>query len=303
MFSDHESYIKYCLKAAKDKLSFYDSILKIEEDIANINVYENLDQLKEPENIYVLDEKILIDSDFEKAVNCVLEGRLFSEHAAAGEATRLGFGPKYLINIARDLPIKKIAEIISEEKGYSILAKDILKEAGCMPEQLLSLSLGTRHMLQFSFDIYNLAIRYGYDPAQVLSRQKLLVVVNEISADKIINDFVSNRFFGLERHNVLFIVQKAYHGINLVDGSFVYDEKSPRRLHNHGQMVIQQTMDEQIFRIDEKGKRKFLKSFDFGEILKEMDDKISYNIDDLDYLTGAIDFERRRLQNAHGNCQ
>jgi hypothetical protein len=146
-------------------------------------------------------------------------------------------------------------------------------------------------MLQFSFDIYKLAKTYGYDPKEVLSRQKMFVVLNEATIDKIIREFMNNSFFGFKRENVLFMSQKKYHGINPVNGEFVYDKNAPERLHNHGQMVMQQTMDDQIFRVDMKGRRTYLASWEFGEILKEMDDKISYNIEDLGYLTGSIDYE------------
>ena len=156
------------------------------------------------------------------------------------------------------------------------MQEEILKKAGCRPEKLLPLSLGTRHMLQFSFDIYKLAKTYGYDPKEVLSRQKMLVVLNEATIDKIIREFVNNSFFGFKSENVLFMAQKKYHGINLVDGEFIYDKNAPERLHNHGQMLMQQTMDDQIFRVDKKGRRTYLASWEFGETLKEMDDKISY---------------------------
>jgi hypothetical protein len=64
--------------------------------------------LEEPRNISILDENCLTDSDYVRAYKCVLEGRLFSEHVAAGESTRLGLGTKYLINIAIELPVEKM---------------------------------------------------------------------------------------------------------------------------------------------------------------------------------------------------
>jgi hypothetical protein len=291
LFYDHESYIDYCLELAQDKLSSYGAISTIKKHEADINIYENIDFLEEPRNISILDENCLTDSDYVRAYKCVFEGRLFSEHAAAGEATRLGLGTKYLINIARELPVEKIAEIMIRERGSRVLLDEVLKKAGCYPEKLLPLSLGTRHILQFSFDIYKLAKTYGYDPKEVLLKQKMLVVLNEATVDKIIRGFMINNFFGFKRENVLFMAQKKYHGINLVDGRFIYDTNTPKRLHNHGQMVIQQTMDDQIFRVDKKGRRTYLASWEFGETLKEMDDKISYNIDDLGYLTGSIDYD------------
>ncbi|MCK4467828.1 MAG: hypothetical protein KAU60_05695 [Desulfobacterales bacterium] len=291
LFYDHESYIDYCLELAQAKLPFYDTISSIKKHEADINLYENIDFLEEPRNISILDENCLTDSDYVRAYKCVLEGRLFSEHAAAGEATRLGLGTKYLINIARELPVEKIAEIMTRERGSRVFPEEILKKAGCHPEKLLPLSLGIRHMLQFSFDIYKLAKKCGYNPKEVLLRQKMLVVLNEATVDKIIMEFINNSFFGFKRENVLFMAQKAYRGINLVDIRFIYDKNTPKRLHNHGQMLIQQTMDEQIFRVDKKGRRTYLASWEFGETLKEMDDKISYNIDDLGYLTGSIDYD------------
>ena len=291
LFYDHESYIDYCLELAQDKLSSYDTISSIKNHEADINIYKNIDFLEEPKNISILDKNCLTDSDYIKAYKCILEGRLFSEHAAAGEATRLGLGAKYLINIARDLPVEKIAEIMIRERGSRVSLDEVLKKAGCYPEKLLPLSLGTRHMLQFSFDIYKLARKCGYNPKEVLLRQKMLVVLNEATIDKIIMEFMNNSFFGFKRENVLFMAQKKYHGINPVDGELIYDKNAPQRLHNHGQMVIQQTMDDQIFRVDMKGRRAYLASWEFGETLKEMDDKISYNIEDLGYLTGSIDYD------------
>ena len=305
LFYDHESYIDCCLELAQDKLSSYGAISTIKKHEADINIYENIDFLEEPKNISILDKNCLTDSDYIKAYKCILEGRLFSEHAAAGEATRLGLGTKYLINIAEDLPVEKIAEIMTREKGSAVSQEEVLKKAGCRPEKLLPLSLGIRHMLQFSYDIYKLARKCGYNPKKVLLRQKMLVLLNEATIDKIIGEFINNNFFGFNRKNVLFMAQKKYHGINLADGKFIYDKNVPERLHNHGQMVIQQTMDDQIFRVDKKGRRTYLASWEFGEILKEMDDKISYNIEDMGYLTGSIDYDSLAfaLKKAEDGCR
>ncbi|MCJ7614971.1 MAG: hypothetical protein MUO43_00315 [Desulfobacterales bacterium] len=289
----HENYIDYCLQLAKDKLSGV--VSKIEDYEANINKYEKIDFLQEPRNICRLDEKCLKKSDIAKACKCVLGGKLFSEHAAAGEATRLGIGTKYLINIAEDLSLKKIAEVMTREKGSIVKPEEVLGKAGYRPEQLLPLSLGSRHMLQFSYDIYKLAKNHGYDPKSVLSKQHMLIVLNEASANKIIKEFINNRFFGFNNENVFFMIQKAYHGINFVNGKYIYNKNTPKRLHNHGQMAMQQTIDNQIFKIDNKGTVTFLKSDEFGGILKKMEDKISYNIEDLAFLTASIDYESLAL--------
>ena len=152
LFSEHENYINYCLQTAKDKLSGV--VSNVENYETNINKYENIDFLQEPRNICLLDEKCLTKSDIAKAWKCILDGKLFSEHAAAGEATRLGIGTKYLINIAKDLSLKKIVEIMTRERGGIVKPEEVLKKAGCRPEELLPLSLGSRHMLQFSYNIH-----------------------------------------------------------------------------------------------------------------------------------------------------
>lgn len=140
----YENYIDYCLQVAKDKLSGV--VSNIEDYETNINKYENIDFLQEPRNICLLDKKCLTKTDITRAWKCILDGKLFSEHAAAGEATRLGIGTKYLINIAEDLSLKKISEIMSRERGAVTNAEEVLEKAGWLPKELLPLSLGSRHM-------------------------------------------------------------------------------------------------------------------------------------------------------------
>ncbi|MFO7557395.1 MAG: hypothetical protein R6X10_01080 [Desulfobacterales bacterium] len=291
LFFDHNSYIDYCLELAIEKLVSYDTIADLTKDLSSINAYENIDFLEEPKKESLLDLSDLTSRDYNRAFQCILDGKLFSEHAAAGEATRLGLGTKYLINIKQDLSLDKISELMSCEMGLPVSRKDILEYAGCHPENLLPLSVGVRHMLQFSYDIVKLAKFWGYDPKEVLSKQRMLIVLNEETASIIIEEFIKNRFYGFMRKNVLFMIQEAYHGICLDGDEVVYDRLSPRRLHNHGHIAIQQTMPNQVFRIDGYGNKVFLSSCEFGEIYKQMDDKISYNIEDLGYFIGSIDYQ------------
>ncbi|MFO7594385.1 MAG: hypothetical protein R6X15_10125, partial [Pseudomonadota bacterium] len=93
----------------------------------------------------------------------------------------------------------------------------------------------------------------------------MLIVLNEETAGVIIEEFIKNRFYGFMRKNVLFMIQEAYHGIRLDGDEVVYDRFSPRRLHNHGHIAIQQTMPNQVFRIDGYGNKVFLSSCEFGE--------------------------------------
>jgi len=287
--TNNDTYIASCIEICNEKLSSYVNIEEIEKAEDDINIYENMEDLQPPRDVFILDH--VTDTELLRARQCVINGGFFTEHAAAGEATRLGLGTKYIINIKEHLSASKIAKLISEEKGIFVSAEDVIEEAGCRPSELLPLSVGTRHMLQFSYDIHNLAKEMGADPNEVLEKQKMLIILNETTADIIIQEFISCKMFGFKWDNVMFMVQRSYHGFLLDNNQFFYDEKSPKRLHNHGQMVMQETMDDEIFSIDANGKRKYLKSSEFGEILKKMDDKLSYNIEDVRFLIGSIDYK------------
>lgn len=291
--TDNGSYIESCVDICKEKLADYSSVKEIESDLGNLNAYPNLDKLDEPNDVVVLDK--ISDDEIEKAKRCVLDGRFFAEHAAAGEATRLGMGTKYLINVAEELTNEQIAKLIGEEKGRHVAPEAVLEEATCNPDELLPISLGTRHMLQYSFDIIKLALEMDYSPEKALFNQRILIILNETTAKKILQEFMQHSFFGFERENVMFMIQKSYHGIDKKGDTFIYDENSPKRLHNHGQMVMQQTMDKEIFYLDEIGAKVFMSSRDFGDVLKGFDDKLSYCIEDMVFLKSSIDFRTLAL--------
>lgn len=293
LFSSHDSYIDFCLKTAEEKLSEHKNIKAIKKLEEDINIYKNINHLSDPKNIALLDSNLISDEDLKKAHMCVLQGKLFSEHTAAGEATRLGLGTKYLLNPKKDLTINKMFEIMQKERDTNYSKEKLLEEMnGFLPSDLLSISLGVRHILQFSFDIAKLARTYKFDEKEVLNRQKMLIILNSKTSSQIISEFIQYGFFGFKRENILFMIQESYHGLGLNDkGNIFYDETTEQRLHNHGQLVMQETMENEIFRISNDGQREYLKSKEFGEILKTMDDKISYNIEDLKYLLSSIDYD------------
>ena len=103
---------------------------------------------------------------------------------------------------------------------------------------LTSMSLGRRHMLQLAWDLSRLAQDFGRDPNEVLKNQPLLIIVNEASVTSVEMDFLEAGYYGFDPAKVFFMVQKSFHGLNLGQGGWFYDNSSPRRLHNHGQMLI-----------------------------------------------------------------
>ncbi|MBF0509555.1 MAG: hypothetical protein HQK57_11600, partial [Deltaproteobacteria bacterium] len=279
------TYRESCLRLAARKLSSFLSLEEIAAAIDDINVYPRLDQLSPPQGMAYLDARHMSNEDLEPARQAILNGRVLFEHAAAGEATRLKLGIKFLINIAESITLDNLAEFM----GATV--KEVEKDIRIAPSELLQLSLGARHMLQISFEISELARKAGLDQAEVLANQVMLVIVNQTSAERIVNEFVAADFFGFRPQNTLFMIQEAFHGVTYDGRQFSFSPDSPALLHNHGQMVMQETIDDQVFYLDphQDWRPVLLKAEQFFDILDRMDDKISFNIEDLSYLTGALD--------------
>ncbi len=277
-----------------------------------LNAYENFKYLApvDEKKIIVFDDDKITTSCAEKAI---LEGKFFWEHAAAGEATRLGLGTKYLLELQK-FSLDDIAGHIRREnlqelekkgiKGKKLakekarLAKEITRSkiqelAGGDPKKLAPISLGNRHMLQMVFDVCRIARENKKNPARILAKQTVLVILNEQTAEEIIEEFRRFNFFGLSWRKVFFMVQRSFHGIYIKEGSLFYDQTTEKnkRLHNHGQMVMQKCHDHVIFRVHPKniGQKSYLSSREFENILAAHDDLLSYNVEDLGYLTCSVD--------------
>lgn len=286
---DH--YIDSCISLAHHSLSGYASLAQIEACEAEINRYPRLDRLGPPRHLVVLEDGDAQALRVERAREALARGRVLLEHTAAGEGTRLMLGPKYLLNLGRNLSLAALAHDLSQEYGREVTPAALARELDVLPQELLPISLGNRHMLQLAFDLANLVRGLGADPREVLPRQHILVIVSEELAARIEREFRQWHFFGFDRRRVFFMVQQSFHGLSYRAGRFMYDQAAPRRLHNHGQMVMQETMDRQLFtwtgpRAED---RRYLSRQEAADWLAGFDDKISYNIEDLDYLTGSLD--------------
>lgn len=300
-----DTYLNSSLKVLKENLKtfFGDienlTIKEIKDKLHDINAYKNLEHLKplSNEELIILDED---DIDIEPAKEMIANGEFFWEHAAAGEATRLGLGPKYLIDLSK-YTIDEIYNLILEEAKSGLNETEfkkfknensvdyLRKKLECAPKDLLPISLGKRHMIQMIYDLRKFANEKKIDAKKLIEKQQMLIVINEESGQSIIDEFIRYKFFSLNPKNVFFMIQKSFHGIILKDGALIYDISSKKRLHNHGQMFMQKLHDDSIFFIDNKN-RKFLKSKDYLQMLKKHKLMLSYNIEDIEYLTASIDW-------------
>ena len=310
-------YIEWMLKQYyKDTRKI--TLKDIKKDQAEINAYENFKSLEpiSEKQILIMDEDKIGTTLAEKAI---LDGKFLWEHTAAGEATRLGLGTKYLLDLSKfslsDVVMHIRQEALQELKKKGASSKEFAKEkkridkeisnksvldiAGGNPEKLLSVSLGNRHMLQMAFDVVQIAKRHKKDPKKVLAKQTAIVVLNEQTAEEILEKFKKYNFFGLDPRKVLFMIQRSFHGIYIKEGSLYYDQTTEKnkRLHNHGQMMMQKAHDNVFFRVDQKntGKRESLSAEEFEKILAAHDDLLSYNVEDLGYLTCSVDLPSLEL--------
>jgi len=287
-----ESYISSCVALAQEKLHHFSSLAEIAAREKDLNRYPRLDSLAAPRQILVLDEHDGRPEGPARARAAMARGDILFEHAAAGEGTRLMLGSKYFLDISRQITVERTAHLMSQEAGRVIASQEVAAQLHCLPQELLPFSLGSRHMLQLAFDLQNLARDLGESPREVLGRQHLLVVIGREMLAHIERDFYQWHFFGFNPAQVYFMVQESFHGLSLKEGRFFYDANSPRRLHNHGQMVLQQTGDRQLFTLAgaHAWDRRFHSRGAVADWLQGFADKISYNIEDLDYLTGSLDF-------------
>ena len=290
-FGPFSDYIASCLALAQERLGQFSDLAAIAAQERLLNRYPRLEFLEAPRQILVLEDGAAA-TQISRAKAAILRGEVLFEHAAAGEGTRLMLGPKYFLNPARKFSVERLAQLLSQESGQLVTPQMAAAGLEGPPEALLPLSLGTRHLLQLAFDLARLAQDLGESPREVLQCQHQLIIISADMRDPLEREFHHWNFFGFNPRQVYFMVQESFHGLNLKDGKFFYDRRSPRRLHNHGQMVMQQTMDRQLFSLtgNHSQAQTFYSRAAVEDWLQNFADKISYNIEDLDYLTGSLDF-------------
>jgi hypothetical protein len=254
------------LALANADLGDYRSPAEVLEAKEEINAYPGLGDLVDPESIRVLEP---IPSVKDLGLKSLLEGLILWEHPAAGEATRLGLGPKFFLR-PRDL-----AEIIGQVEAWA---------------HLKPISLGLRHLLEPIAEIMDLAEQSGLDPQAAIKNQTFLLIGAAEHVEAMQAEAVGALSKVMPLENIWLMAQSSFHGLNKSPGEkWAFDPNSPKRLHNHGHMIMQKTMDKQIYRLDESGRRRYFSREEFFSRLDAFADLVSNNIEDLDYLNKAIE--------------
>ncbi|MDR2455515.1 MAG: hypothetical protein LBE49_02820 [Deltaproteobacteria bacterium] len=269
--STPQSYVETTLALANSLLAEFRSPAEVAEAEARINAYPGLEKLEPPKSIRVLEDLSGLEDLGRRAV---LEGRVLWEHPAAGMALRLGLGPKF--PLTPEVLARKAAGLYGLE-GF---------------EDLLPISLGLRHLLQPILEIGSLARQSGLDPAQVLFKQKVFLIVGEDSLDSVGRPALMALAKLVNPDNLWLMGQKAFHGLYRPrGGKWEVDPLSPKRLHNHGQMAMQKAMDGQILRLGPEGLLLPIERPRLEAVLDELDELVYFNIEDLDFLARAVDLE------------
>jgi len=107
-------------------------------------------------------------------------------------------------------------------------------------------------------------------------------------------------FLGLAPERFLFLEQEAFPPLR-PEGGWHFEEGAPLRLHNHGHLAMQMTMDGQIFHLGRAGRETRLGREAFFDRLREAESLATYNIEDLGYLTRALDLDALGLALALGD--
>lgn len=295
----YDGYIKSVGRALQSNLrSRYGSRLRgltqqsIINDLHSINQYPNIDSLTyAPEKGQIIEiPSISVTRERARLAETVEAGIGFARHDAAGFGTRLGLGPKYFLTPEILIDAVKTSgkpEIISKLKALSRKLK---------LDTLLSISLGDRHMLQHSFNLTKLAKDTDRNPKMLLGSAVNMIVIGEASAEirnhPIIEQFNNRRFYGFNRNNTYFFLQKAHHGFNFDpgEGRIYYDEQSPKCLYNHGSMFMEMFIDNGVFKVNESGGIESVEMKQYLDFLKRIEHMVSYNIADSQFLFSSFDY-------------
>jgi hypothetical protein len=266
-----ETYAESCLRVADQFLADFETPAEVALSAASLNAYPGLEGLEPPKSVRLLEDLIGLAELGRKSA---LAGKILWEHPAAGEASRLGLGPKFLLT----------PKILGQRAAVLGLPGDC--------QDLLPVTLGLRHLIQPVLELRRLAAESGLDPAETMGRQRVLIITAEDPLKFLGRPALGALFRLMAPGNVWLMGQKAYHGLWRPErgGGWAVDPLSPKRLHNHGQMVMQKTMDDQILSLEEGGPRS-LKSREVFSVFEELEDLVSFNIEDLDFLGRALDLE------------
>jgi len=207
----------------------------------------------------------IINELLTSAYKAIINGVVASEGHYAGLGTRLESPKPKFTMTAKDLlqGLKNFAERISDPKyesdeTYQKLDKQI-KEYGGLDtiiarfQSLHEWTIGERIFLSKLYAIYQLAKeRFGMTDEgfkQVIQTLKFKIIINEESGEKIIENFIKNKFFGLNPRNIIFMKQAQHPTLEVSEDGTLKPDETHLSQGNHGLIPLQANLEDQWFRI------------------------------------------------------
>ncbi|MCM8824316.1 MAG: hypothetical protein NC822_06570, partial [Candidatus Omnitrophica bacterium] len=197
----------------------------------------------------------------------ILSGKYVAEFIFAGAATRLLADLEKVLEQKLDpkdyrmyaLHLWQVVKLLKDNldlvrKNKPDLAN--LLESLEIPQNIPSLGMGQRQIVAYKKFIEQLAKTEGQNPEEALSRQKIILHINEEVADTVIDDFIRNDFYGFNPKNVFFIIQDVFSGFKLTSPGIIYDPNSPKLPYGHGYATMQLVHPNSVFRINLKTKER-----------------------------------------------
>ncbi|MCK5706104.1 MAG: hypothetical protein KAI43_00520 [Candidatus Aureabacteria bacterium] len=251
-------------------------------------------------------------SEKEQTIDFILEGGLVLQFLFAGAATRaaeiLKGGSKYSFDSftfkenAENVLLSCMEELkgLTDEKEKADLQKEInaiekgLKEFS--DKKLIDITLGARQIFQYRLVLERFAKKRGKNIDDVIKNIFFIVHINENSKDLILDDFISNNYFGFLKENIIFIIQDSFCGHVFKDGVLRRVDDFIRPF-GHGYTIMQTAMPQIGSIVNEHDELVKIEKSPLGHIRSNSKKRdiimANSNIDDLTKLTSFIvDIER-----------
>ncbi|HXV18851.1 MAG TPA: hypothetical protein VD883_02105, partial [Candidatus Omnitrophota bacterium] len=175
----------------------------------------------------------------ESAERMLLNGHYVPQFIFAGAATRLLedleklFGKKLDPKSFRMYGLD-LWSVLREAQKYDASLRTIQ-----IPAETPALGMGPRQILAYRLLLEKLAAKYQMDVQKVLLAQRPVFNINEEIAEEVIEDFVGNKFYGMDPQKVIFIITPVFKGFNYADGKVTEDPQSPKLPYGHGYSTTQ----------------------------------------------------------------
>lgn len=254
--------------------------------------------------VYTIDPRKVDPPLIVEAQQLLLAGRVWSEEAFAGDATRIkkapetpGSNPKarYLMHESKFFYTPHQLIVQTDEAG---LIHNITNPQMLNADKYMPYCLGSMHLFKAAYEVFSLALKLGHTKAgakDLLKQQVRLVVLPEQYWEDIVHEIAQNKYYGFNPENIFFMVQAKLPGyvIDEKTGEVRIDKNSKKLNWNHGAMKLQQAIPGEIFRaqVESNGliSIEIVSEREIKEIIARMEDSVSYSIEDMDLIkTGVV---------------